>query len=86
MARQCPRQVHHLINALTVVRQVTWPGSVQVIWIAASHLSLLLERKTLFVMLAARLDTKLSLVQIDQFQEMNLIISPGGRMGRQSRE
>ena len=29
MARQCPRQVHHLINALTVVRQATWPGSVQ---------------------------------------------------------
>ena len=29
MARQCPRQAHHLINALTVVRQATWPGSVQ---------------------------------------------------------
>ena len=79
------RQVHHPINALTVVRQATWPGSVQVLWIAASHLSLLLGRKTLFVMLAARLDTKLSLVLIDQFQKKNLI-SPAGRMGRQSRE
>ena len=55
------------------------------LWIAVSHLSLLLGRKTLFVVLAARLNTKLSLVLIDQFQKKNLI-SLGGGMGGQSRE
>ena len=63
------RQVHHPINALTVVRQATWPGSVQVLWIAASRLSLLLGRKTLFVMLAARLDTKFFLSKSISFKE-----------------